>query len=127
VPFCYFTFENAHLPSVHFRPWKGDRLAGFVWIGRGEKPVPFPCRSHFFPSKTLHKMPSAALYVVEVTFSRGFESYLRSHSFKQLRDSAIQLQSITRVSEAQIPRFCTRHFWTRPDSPLLPVGTRKVF
>jgi len=53
---------------LHFRPWKDDRLAGFVWIGRGEKPVPFPCRSRFFPSKTLHKMPSAALYVGEVTF-----------------------------------------------------------
>jgi hypothetical protein len=31
-------------------------------------------------------MPSAALYVVVFTFSRGFESYLRSHSFVQFVD-----------------------------------------
>jgi hypothetical protein len=28
------------------------------------------------------KVPSVALYVVELPFARGFESYLRSHSIR---------------------------------------------
>jgi len=39
-------------------------------------------------------MPFAALYVVEVTFSRGFESYLRSQIFDSLGFVALSLRSI---------------------------------
>ena len=41
-------------------------------------PVPFPCRSHYFTSKTRYYVPSAALYVVETTLTNGFESYIPS-------------------------------------------------
>jgi hypothetical protein len=46
--------------------------------------LPFTCRYHRILRKTLRSMPSTTLYVVEITFSRGFESYLRSHSFNRL-------------------------------------------
>jgi len=49
-----------------------------------------PCRfraAHVsFYRKHCQKMPSAALYVVEVTFSRGFDSFRAHHSLLQSQD-----------------------------------------
>ncbi len=37
---------------------------------------------------------SNAVHLVEFVFNRGFESYLRSHSFNQLQDLKIKLRRI---------------------------------
>lgn len=48
---------------------------------------------HCFPCTSV---PSVALHVVEFTFARGFESYLRSHSFNGLALFALCLRSVAR-------------------------------
>jgi len=39
-------------------------------------------------------MPSAALYAIEFTFARGFESYLRSQSFSDFEKIAKNLDQM---------------------------------
>ena len=56
------------------------------------------------------KAPSVALYVVEITFARGFESYLRSHSFSRLQRSAICAQSV-KLTSKRVPQLWN---WQRP-------------
>ena len=46
--------------------------------------VLFACCSRDFQCFPCTYLSSVVLYVLESTFSRGFESYLRSHSFKKL-------------------------------------------
>ena len=54
-------------------------------------------------------MPSTTLYVVEMTFSRGFESYLRSHSFSGLALFALCLRSVRLESKLSHFAACGSH------------------
>jgi hypothetical protein len=54
-------------------------------------------------------MPSAALYVVVFTFACGFESYLRSQSFSELRFTALCLRSVPMESKLRDLRSRSSH------------------